>query len=708
MNKKWLLLFPALALALAGCNQGGKSTPTSSSEQETVKEVKLDIESTSIEVRQTLQLSANVTPVTLSDRTVTWSSNNEAVATVNTSGQVLGVTPGAAKIRATSNFDNTKYAECDVTVTKHYVAFEQLTADTENSYKFSCLQENVGENGTRYYFTGDVGSDTRGVTSASLAEAASVKLEAAEGSGKYHVSVTKPGSNEKKYFEMDDAHHYAIVDTPTAGREWEWNTSAKTVARTISGKTYFPGTYNSFTTISGCDIAQLSGDFVFRFVDMVEEADPTAISITEESITIRPYESAKLTVGIEPRGAAEAQLVWTVSMKDGGEFDNKVSVKDGVVTVAGDAVKDTEYNVKCTWGNLAGDTAVVKVGEKLNYGTAEAPLTPKEARAVIDASANKKTGTEIYVKGVVTTNTAYDSEKGNWGEIWLTDGDTEKYVEGYRLTDGSTDSGLGTLYKDADSMYGKYATMVGIGTLYSGTYEITSGKTSKLLSVQDANVQPKSISIVPSSDFGLKANGEKQLTAKVLPYGAIYEVEWSVKMKDGSDSDGKLTAVKGLVKVASDATVGNEYIVTATVKNTAFVSTVGVKILDASAPDTEKVVMKDMGYENAQDIATIAIGAVTLTLDKGSNKNGPKYYTSGTAVRCYGGNTMKFTCAQLITKITITFGGSDGSNEITADVGTWTSPDWTGSAKEVTLTIGGTSGNRRIAAVEVTYGALAA
>ena len=705
MNKKWLLLFPALALALAGCNQGGKSTPTSSSEQEAVKEVKLDVEETTIEVRQSLQLNANVTPVTLSDRTVTWSSNNEAVATVSVSGKVTGVTPGAAKIRATSNFDTTKYAECDVTVTKHYVAFELSEPDLTESHKFSCVQENLDS--ARLYFAGDVDTKTYGTTTTSLADAVDVKLEDA-GNSKYHVSFTKPGENTKKYFEMSDDHHYAVVDTPTAGREWEWNTKAKTIARTISGTTYFTGTYSSFNTISGCDIAKLADDFVFKFTDMVEEADPTAVAITEESVTIRPYESAQLTATIEPRGAAEAELVWSVTMKDGSASDGKVTVKNGKVSVAGDAVKDTEYTVKATWGELAGDTCTVKVGEALNYGSAEAPLTLAQAKKLIDDSANKKTGTVMYVRGVVSTNTAYNSEKSSWAEIWLTDGTTEKLFEGYGLLDGSEDGAYATTYKDADSMYGKYALMVGIGTLYGTTYEITSGKTSKLLKVEDANIQPTSVSINPSSDFGLKANGQKQLAAKVLPYGSLYEVEWSIKMKDGTDSDGKVTVENGLVKALADVTVGNEYTITASVKNTSLKSSLNVKILDASAPDTEKVVMKDLGYENAADVSTITIGAVTMTLDKGTNKNGPKYYNSGTAVRCYGGNTMKFTCASNITKITITFGSSDGSNEITADVGTWASPDWTGEAKEITLTIGGTSGNRRIAAVEVTYGGQAA
>ena len=58
-----------------------------------------------------------------------------------------------------------------------------------------------------------------------------------------------------------------------------------------------------------------------------------------------------------------------------------------------------------------------------------------------------------------------------------------------------------------------------------------------------------------------------------------------------------------------------------------------------------------------------------------------------------------------ITKVTLSFASGDGSNEITTDVGTFASPDWTGSSTAVEFTIGGTSGHRRIAKIEVTLAA---
>ncbi len=61
-------------------------------------------------------LVATVTGENNPDLTVTWSSNNPSVATVNNSGVVTAVSVGNATITATSNQDGTKTAICSVTV----------------------------------------------------------------------------------------------------------------------------------------------------------------------------------------------------------------------------------------------------------------------------------------------------------------------------------------------------------------------------------------------------------------------------------------------------------------------------------------------------------------------------------------------------------------------------------------------------------------
>ena len=122
---------------------------------------------------------------------------------------------------------------------------------------------------------------------------------------------------------------------------------------------------------------------------------------------------------------------------------------------------------------------------------------------------------------------------------------------------------------------------------------------------------------------------------------------------------------------------------------------------------TTSIDLSEKGYENQQDLNGIPISVnhdVTLTFYKGAGSNSPKYYTSGTAVRCYGGNYFTVgTSSGYINSITLTFGSGDGSNPITTDVGTFESPTWTGEAATVNFTIDGTTGHRRIKALEIMY-----
>ena len=119
----------------------------------------------------------------------------------------------------------------------------------------------------------------------------------------------------------------------------------------------------------------------------------------------------------------------------------------------------------------------------------------------------------------------------------------------------------------------------------------------------------------------------------------------------------------------------------------------------------ETVTFSEQGYENAQEITSYNGTNFSIAFDKGTNSSVPKYYTSGTAIRAYGGNTFTVSSNNnKITKIEITFGTSDGSNAIKVDGESISNGKWTGSASSVKFTIDGTSGNRRLSAITVTTG----
>ncbi len=93
--------------------------------------VELNKESTSIEIGNTETLIAIVNPSNATNKTVSWSSDDEAVATVNTDGKVTAIAEGTATIRATAQ-GTEFYAECTVTVTEPSPLSEWASVYTSN------------------------------------------------------------------------------------------------------------------------------------------------------------------------------------------------------------------------------------------------------------------------------------------------------------------------------------------------------------------------------------------------------------------------------------------------------------------------------------------------------------------------------------------------------------------------------------------------
>lgn len=123
---------------------------------------------------------------------------------------------------------------------------------------------------------------------------------------------------------------------------------------------------------------------------------------------------------------------------------------------------------------------------------------------------------------------------------------------------------------------------------------------------------------------------------------------------------------------------------------------------------TETFTFSELGYANGTAVEKVTAGDVTLTFSKGTNtSNAPKYYTTGSAVRLYGGNLMTVNVPEgsKVTGVELTFATGEGSNEITANTGEFDGATWNGQADFVIFSVGGTTGHRRVASVSVTYSA---
>ena len=114
MKKSTLILFVLIAVFSAvtfvACN----------TDVVPVRSVTLTIDSTHMKVGENKTLYATVRPADAADTSVTWTSSDQSIATVDAYGKVTAVSTGTATITVTSNFDNTKKATCTVNVYDPY------------------------------------------------------------------------------------------------------------------------------------------------------------------------------------------------------------------------------------------------------------------------------------------------------------------------------------------------------------------------------------------------------------------------------------------------------------------------------------------------------------------------------------------------------------------------------------------------------------
>ena len=212
-----------------------------------------------------------------------------------------------------------------------------------------------------------------------------------------------------------------------------------------------------------------------------------------------------------------------------------------------------------------------------------------------------------------------------------------------------------------------------------------------------------SVTVSPSTlSLNLTNNTTGNLTATVsVSNGAAQTVNWTTSNSNVAtvNSSGVVTAVGvGTATITATSTVNSNKKDTCTVTVTESGST--------PEPSSSEVIdLNNQGYTNGSTVSTASSTNATATFAQGSGSNPPKYYTTGTAVRCYPNNTITVasTNNKNIVKIVFTFGTGDSSNAITASTGSFSEPTWTGSSKSVTFTIGGSSGHRRIASIEVFY-----
>ncbi len=122
-----------------------KETSTIKTEPPKVTSITLDKTNIDLVKGGTDIITATILPETATDKTLTWTSSNEAVVTVDDSGNITAVGEGVAIITVTSNEVNTVTATCNITVTPPPPPSVGAGADTHEAHEIQYTWEELNE-----------------------------------------------------------------------------------------------------------------------------------------------------------------------------------------------------------------------------------------------------------------------------------------------------------------------------------------------------------------------------------------------------------------------------------------------------------------------------------------------------------------------------------------------------------------------------------
>ncbi len=509
-------------------------------------------------------------------------------------------------------------------------------------------------------------------------------------------TVTANGSNW--YIQNSDGDYLYAGSSNNSVRvgstQYEWTYDSTNNYFKGSTSRYL-GIYNgadwrSYNTVNASNYKESSTAFVFYTIPSVDDGKYTVKFNAGDGI----YDAEDLTY--DDGTTNNVTLPTNVTNK----YSNYINE-----TITFDGFYDNNENVYEP-GDAVEVTTDIQFTPKFTYPSIATLNDVSSAKSIATTTGETNSPFKCQLTGEVKSiDTVYNNQYSNI-TITLTDGEND--ISCYRLAGGENlavnDEITVTGYivnqwgNTPQFVAGTTYEYVNNGTLETPTvsynaetnvieWNAVTGATGYTIYILDGEGNEFVNKTVTTTSYDTSTFGNDTYTVTVKALG-------NNNYADSAEADLEFTISK---------TAADQLSVVNTVSSLGFKYTTSTSGEDTSA--TETIDFTTKGYANAKEVTTETSGDITVTFDKGSNSNTPKYYTTGSAVRVYGGNTVTVSSSsENIKKIAITFGESDGTNTISVDSGEYADGVWTGDASSVKFTIDGTSGNRRFVAIDVTYG----
>ncbi len=361
-----------------------------------VTEVTLDKAELGLAEGQEAELTATVKPDNATDKTVTWSTSDSAVATV-TDGKVKAVKAGTATITAKAG---EKTATCKVTVTTAVIPVESVTLDKpsatlkvgETVTLTATVKPDDATDKTVTWTSSDASVATvdNGVVTAKKVGTATITAKAGEKSATCAITVEPTPVTGitldnatvtlKEGQEIQLTATVAPVDATDKTVTWSSN---KTDVATVSNTGKVKAIKEGVATITA-----KAGNKEATCVVTVSKnvIAVTSVSLDKPSASLKVGETVTLTATVKPDDATDKTVTWTTS-------DASVAtVSNGVVTAK----------------KVGSATITAKAGDKEATCAITVVATPVTSVTLDRTSASLKAGETVTLTATVKPDDATD------------------------------------------------------------------------------------------------------------------------------------------------------------------------------------------------------------------------------------------------------------------------------------------------------------
>lgn len=483
-----------------------------------------------IDVGAELQITVNVEPENATDKSCTFTSSNEQVATVTSGGLVKGVSAGQVSIEIVSNDNPEAKKTLNLTVRAEAAGLPNKTARNFDKLEATVALQNgekiniAGAIGEKYYVlpTYESGNNIK-------AKEINVENEALVIDEAYDLTVIK-NANDTYSFAQANGKYLAATGgssgnqlkaVDTLDEKAQFNVTVEDGYTLISNPTVERG-HLCLNPNSGTAIFACYGEAKYEKYALYHNGQGTTGPVAVEGVefTAEKYEvevgsTVQVTANVTPATADDKEISY--ALKDVAP-EGALTIEGNVITAVAEG--SATVVAKSHDGGFEDEATVTAIAAR-NYGTLENPLSVSEAYALIEEvcpTDGKETEKVIYCEGLV-------SAKGtakNWGyqSVKVKEGETELLI--YTIT---MDEAQRAAHDE-----GKILKFHGYAKNYQGTLEFATCNNTNVYAdeirenfapVEEVQLSEQLIEI----ELG---TADKALTASVLPANADQRVTWAV------------------------------------------------------------------------------------------------------------------------------------------------------------------------------------